>query len=347
MYSYKYSRKYSRFFVCCLLSLFLFGIGSMSLISCNGNSTTDTTTTSTAVQEKTLLPVPAFNQDSAYRFVEEQVAFGPRFPTSEAHQKTGDYIINKLKSFDKITVQVQNFTATAFDGKTLSGRNIMASYNPEVKKRVLLAAHWDTRPFADQDDERKDEPILGANDGGSGVAILLEIARTLSVSKEQPQIGIDLIFFDLEDYGNNSPNSYCLGSQYWGKNKMPENYTAYYGILFDMAGAKNAKFAMEGYSMQTAPSVVKNVWNMAHRIGYGGFFVFEEAPAITDDHVYVNQLAQIPMIDIIEYSMEGKGYFGTYWHTHDDNMDVIGKETLKAVGQTVTHVIYNEENKVQ
>ncbi len=343
-----YCYKYSRFFVSSLLILSVFGIGSMSLVSCNETSTTETTTTTTnPVQEKALLPVPAFNSDSAYRFVEEQVAFGPRFPNNEAHQKTGDYIISKLKSFDKITVQVQNFTATAFDGKLLSGRNIMASYNPEVKKRVLLAAHWDTRPFADQDDERKDEPILGANDGGSGVAILLEIARTLSVSKEQPQIGIDLIFFDLEDYGNNTPDSYCLGSQYWGKNRMPENYTAYYGILLDMVGAKNARFAQEGYSMQTAPLVVKNVWNMAHRIGYGGFFVFEEVSAITDDHVYVNQLAQIPMIDIIEYSTEGKGYFGKYWHTHDDNMDVIGKETLKAVGQTVTHVIYNEENKVQ
>jgi hypothetical protein len=128
---------------------------------------------------------------------------------------------------------------------------------------------------------------------------------------------------------------------------MPANYTAYYGILLDMAGAKNAKFAQEGYSMQTAPSVVKNVWNMAHRIGYGSFFLFEEVSAITDDHVYVNQFAQIPMIDIIEYSTEGKGYFGSYWHTHDDNMDIIGKETLKAVGQTVTHVIYNEENKVK
>ncbi|PIY08881.1 MAG: peptidase [Flexibacter sp. CG_4_10_14_3_um_filter_32_15] len=331
-----------------LLILSTIGIGILGLVSCDGNSSSETTTTTNTVQETPLLPVPAFNQDSAYHFIEEQVAFGARFPNSEAHQKTGDYIINTLKGFDKISVQVQNFTASSFDGKMLSGRNIIASFKPEIKKRILLAAHWDTRPFADQDDERTDEPILGANDGGSGVGILLEIARTLSVSAEQPQVGVDMIFFDLEDYGDNStPNSYCLGSQHWGKNRMPANYTAYYGILLDMAGAKNAKFAQEGYSMQTAPSVVKNVWNMAHRIGYGGFFPFEEAPAITDDHVYVNQLAQIPMIDIIEYSTEGKGYFGKYWHTHDDNMDIIGKETLKAVGQTVTHVIYNEQNKAK
>ena len=316
------------------------------LFSCDRTSTTEKPVATTTNQEKPLLPVPVFNQDSAYSFIEQQVAFGTRFPNSEAHQKAGDYIINKLKGFDKINVQVQNFKATAFNGQLLSGRNIIASYNPELKKRVLLAAHWDTRPFADQDDERTEEPILGANDGGSGVGILLEIARTLSVSSEQPQVGIDMIFFDLEDYGDNSTaNSYCLGSQHWGKNRVPTNYSAYYGILMDMAGAKNARFAQEGYSMQTAPSVVKKVWNMAHRIGYGGFFPFEQAPAITDDHVYVNQLAQIPMIDIIEYSTEGKGYFGSYWHTHDDNMDIIGKETLKAVGQTVTHVIYNEENK--
>ncbi len=329
------------------LLLSIIGIGGIGLVSCTGSSTETTNTINKPIVEKPLLPVPVFNADSAYHYIEEQVNFGARYPTSEAHQKTGDYIIEKLKSLDKITVQVQNFTATSVEGKLLSGRNIIASFNPEIKKRILLAAHWDTRPLADQDDERTNEPILGANDGGSGTGVLLEIARTLSVSSEQPQVGIDMIFFDLEDSGNNTPDSYCLGSQHWGKNKMPANYTAYYGILLDMVGAKNAKFAMEGYSMQTAPSVVNTVWNMAHRIGYGGFFPFQEAPAITDDHVYVNQLAQIPMIDIIEYSTQGKGYFGAYWHTHDDNMDIIGKETLKAVGQTVTHTIYNEENKVQ
>ncbi|WP_291722337.1 M28 family peptidase [Bernardetia sp.] len=329
--------------------IFLFFL-IIGLVSCNNTSTTETTTSTETnkVQDKPLLPTPSFNQDSAYHYIEEQVAFGARYPNSEAHQKTGDYIINKLKSFDKISVQVQNFTAASFDGKMLSGRNIIASFNPEIKRRVLLAAHWDTRPFADQDEERTDEPILGANDGGSGTGILLEIARTLSVSQEQPQVGIDMIFFDLEDYGdNNTPNSYCLGSQHWGKNKMPANYSAYYGILLDMAGAKNAQFAQEGYSLQTAPAIVSKVWKMAHKIGHGAYFPFKEAPAITDDHVYVNQLTNIPMIDIIEYSTEGKGYFGKYWHTHDDNMDIIGKETLKAVGQTVTHVIYNEEYQGQ
>jgi hypothetical protein len=225
-------------------------------------------------------------------------------------------------------------------------RNIFASFYPEKTRRILLAAHWDTRPFADKDDERQKEPIQGANDGGSGVGVLLEIARLLQ--ENEPDVGVDIMLFDGEDYGqpqwdtdySEKGETYCLGSQYWAKNKMPANYAAYYGILLDMVGAENARFGREYYSQANAPSILNKVWTIGQKLGYGDFFLNEPSGAITDDHVFVNQ-AGIPMIDIIEYHPET--FFGWYHHTHDDNMDVISRRTLEAVGETVTHVLFREQ----
>ncbi len=294
--------------------------------------------------------VPAFNNDSAYQFIQQQVDFGPRVPNTPAHKATGDYIIKKLESYGAEVV-VQEFTAEAFDGTKLNLRNIIASFNPGFTKRILLAAHWDTRPFADKDTERIDEPIDGANDGGSGVGVLLEIARQFSIN-EMPRVGVDMIFFDGEDYGMtedykvigaqlNPAETWALGSQYWSKNLHKSNYSAYYGILLDMVGGENARFYREGISMNFAPSIVKKVWDQAHRIGHGSFFVYQNGPPVTDDHVFVNYNAKIPMIDIIEFYPENN--FGSYHHTHEDNMEIIDKQTLKAVGETVLHVIYNED----
>jgi hypothetical protein len=290
------------------------------------------------------VPVPSFNADSAYKYIEEQVSFGPRVPNSKAHKQCGDYLIEKLKSYG-LNVKVQQFEAKAFDGTVLKLRNIIASVNPEASQRILLAAHWDTRPFADQDVKDKDKPIQGANDGGSGVGVLLEIARLLSSSPEKTKAGIDIILFDGEDYGAPSDyegpetDTYCLGSQYWAKNR--EGYSAFFGILLDMVGAADAQFAMEGTSMQFAPNVMRMVWRKGHELGYGKYFLMEQVHGITDDHYYINQLASIPTIDIIEFDPDGGNFFGSYWHTHKDNMSVIDKNTLKVVGQTVLEVIYN------
>lgn len=303
-----------------------------------------------AAVEKPAVAAPAFNADSAYQFVAAQVAFGPRVPNTQAHRQTGDWIISKLKEYGA-KVQVQPFQARAFDGTQLELRNIIASFNPEAANRVLLAGHWDTRPFADKDEKNPDQPIDGANDGASGVGVLLEIARTLHEAQQKPGIGVDMIFFDGEDYGqpDNSSlpyveNSWCLGSQYWSRNKHNPNYRAKYGILLDMVGAENAKFAREGYSRQFAKGVVDKVWNTANSIGYSDYFKYVDASAITDDHYYVNTLANIRMIDIIEYNMNpaDDDWFGHYHHRHTDNMDIISKNTLKAVGQTVLQVLYNE-----
>lgn len=304
-----------------------------------------------AVERLEGVTVPNFNADSAFQYVAAQVAFGPRVPNTREHLQTGDYLIQKLKEYGA-QVQVQEFAAEAYDGKKLQLRNIIASYNPGVKKRVLLTSHWDTRPFADKDTNPKNRntPILGANDGASGVGVLLEVARQLGQGP-LPQVGVDIIFFDGEDYGE--PNEYkdedrqqdkvywCLGSQYWARNKHQVGYTAFFGILLDMVGAKDAMFYREEYSRKLAPSVVKRVWGWGNELGYGRYFQYKNSDSIIDDHVYMNA-AGVPSIDIIEFDPESDFYFGDYHHTMEDNMEIISAETLKAVGETVMHVLYHE-----
>lgn len=306
--------------------------------------------TTETVETKPAVMAPVFNADSAYQYVAEQVAFGPRVPNTAAHKKAASWIINELKS-SGLDVVEQDFKATTYDDIILNSKNIIASYNPTATKRILLAAHWDSRPFADKDDERKRDAIDGANDGGSGVAVLLEIARTIANAEVKPTVGIDFIFFDAEDWGtpedyagtsNLDYSGYCLGSTYWSKNLHKPNYSAYFGILLDMVGAKGATFRQEGYSVQIAPSVVKNVWSTASQLGFSQYFVNEKMEGgITDDHVPVIQNAKIPMIDIIDLKRTENTFFAGH-HTHDDNLDGIDKNTLKAVGQTVLQVLYQE-----
>ncbi|MFT6815706.1 MAG: glutaminyl-peptide cyclotransferase [Sphingobacteriales bacterium] len=312
------------------------------LFSCSDEKPTNEKSKSTSPEK--VVTTPIFNADSAYHFIEKQVAFGPRVPNSAAHKACGDYLVTKLKSYGASVYQ-QKATLTAYTKEKLACRNIIAAFNPSATRRILLCAHWDTRPFSDQDKLDKKTPVLGANDGGSGVAVLLEIAR--GMSKSTPNIGVDIILFDCEDYGDSGPtatqNSYCLGSQHWAKNPPVKGYAPSYGILLDMVGAKGAQFPREGTSMKYAPSIVKKVWDKGNQLGYGDYFVYRQDNGITDDHLYINAIANIPTIDIIEYdSQKNKSGFGEYWHTQQDNMDVISKETLNAVGHTVTEVIYNE-----
>lgn len=300
-------------------------------------------------KEEPEVAIPEFNEDSAYHFIEKQTSFGPRIPNKAAHSACAAYLVGKLKGYAH-QVSEQDFESTAYDGTNLFLKNIIASFNVDKSKRILLAAHWDTRPFADKDSVNTYEPIVGANDGGSGVGVLLEIARQLHLN-DNFDVGIDIIFFDGEDYGipvyekgfKNVPYSgFCLGSQYWSKNKHIPNYSAYYGVLLDMVGARGAKFYQEGLSMSSAPSIVKKVWDYGQSLGYGDYFIYQKSEEILDDHRFVNQWANIPMIDIIEYDPTTKNYFGDYWHTHQDNMDLIDKNTLKAVGQTMLKLVYME-----
>ena len=300
---------------------------------------------------------PAFNADSAYTYIDRQVQFGPRVPNTPAHVQTANYLVDKLKQFG-CEVTEQSFVANTWDGKKLNARNIIGSINPNATKRILLASHWDSRPHADQDPDKADQtkPVPAANDGASGVGVLLEIARTIQQSQQKPGVGIDIIFFDAEDWGNGDKASndfeqatgnqfdyigFCLGSRYWSKNLHKPGYSAYYGILLDMVGAKGATFAKEGLSMQFAPTVVNNVWRTASQLGYSQYFVSTPGGQITDDHLAPNTIAKIPMIDIIQTNI-GTGSFFPAWHTAQDDMSNIDRGTLKAVGQTLLQVVYNE-----
>jgi Zn-dependent M28 family amino/carboxypeptidase len=296
----------------------------------------------------TLPPAPLFDPDSAYAFVEKQVAFGPRVPGSASHKACGDWLVAKLQNYGGTVIE-QTGTVTAFNNQKLPLRNIIATWKPDAKARILLFAHWDTRPFADRDDERKNEPIDGANDGASGVGVLLEIARHIAASS--PELGIDILLTDVEDHGEpsgsmtineNSIDTWALGAQYFSKNPHLTGYTARFGILLDMVGAHDAKFYQEALSMQYAPAIVRKVWKTAQAIGYGDRFIQETKYFVgIDDHVPINKQLRIPSIDIIHYDT-GTNAFGPFWHTHDDNMSVISKETLKAVGQTVMEVVWKE-----
>ncbi len=292
--------------------------------------------------------VPIFNGDSAYSFVDAQVSFGPRVPNMQAHRDCGNWLEVKLIGYGA-DVLSQNVELTAYNGTKLQARNIIAQFQPEKKKRVLLCAHWDSRPWADSDPDSANlyKPILGANDGASGVGVLLEVARHLSTVPTA--VGVDIVLFDAEDYGvhqkeeSDMEHSWALGSQYWSRMPHKENYNARYGILLDIVGASGSKFHREGISEHFATNIVDKVWKCASDLGYSHIFVNEKGGYITDDHLYVNNFLGVPCIDIINYDPESPNGFGPHHHTIKDDMDWISADMLKIVGQTVLTVIYNEK----
>lgn len=318
-------------------------------VSCGGS--TKSTAPASATQEQAV-QLPRFDADSAYSFVQAQVNFGPRVPNSNEHRACGDYLENKLKSYGAEVVS-QQVELVAYDGTKLQARNIVGQFQPQKNKRVMLCAHWDSRPWADSDpDESKHRtPILGANDGASGVGVLLEIARLLAAAPTE--VGIDIIFFDAEDYGTHNADddparesmdhSWALGSQYWSRRPHKSDYNARYGILLDLVGAPGSTFYQEGISMAYAGSVVEKIWDVAHKIGHAKYFVKENGGYVTDDHYYVNEFMGLPCVDIINYDKNSENGFGKYHHTVKDDIDWIDRETLKAVGETVVAVIYNEK----
>jgi len=289
-----------------------------------------------------------FNADSAYLFVEKQVQFGPRVPNSKAHANCATWLEKIMKKYAPQVI-VQPFTAKAYDGTPLNCKNIIASFNPKSATRVLLCSHWDSRPYADNDPDSAFHrtPVDGANDGGSGVGILIEIARQLKISPAN--VGVDILLLDAEDYGapQNSgfvgTDDWALGSQYWSRYPHTPAYSARYGILLDMVGGENAVFTMEATSMYYAPDIAQKVWNMGASLGYSDYFSQERTNGITDDHVYINQLRQVPTIDIIQHDPTTPTGFYKYWHTTKDNMNGISKPTLMAVGQTVLTVVRGEK----
>jgi glutaminyl-peptide cyclotransferase len=315
-------------------------LGVLFFASCGSNTEQPKDVVVTKTVEVNKVQAPDFNADSAYAFVKAQVDFGPRVPGSKAHSKCADYLLAKLKSYGLETT-LQTGTVQTFDKKQFTLKNIIGSYKPDAQSRILICSHWDTRPWADEDTKDKDKPFDSANDGPSGVGVAMEIARQITTTN--PMVGVDFIFFDMEDYGTSGDNeSWCLGSQYWAKNLHKPNYFANFGVLLDMVGGANAIFPKEKNSVEYASAATDKVWKAADDLGYGNYFSPQVKMFVgVDDHIYVNK-AGIPCIDIIEYN-QATGGFGDYHHTHKDNMDIIDKSTLKAVGQTLLEVIYNEK----
>ena len=322
------------------------GLSGMLLASCNSAKKTSGSTESDTVA----LVGPTFHADSAYQFAAKQCEFGERTMNSKAHSLCGEWIAEKFRQFG-MAVETQDADLKGWDGTVLHSRNIIARFRPEQTTRILLCAHWDSRPWADNDPDEDNwhKPVMAANDGASGVAVMLEVARALQ-SDTTLRVGVDFVCFDAEDWGTprwadvpDDADSWALGAQHWATN-LPEGYTARYGILLDMVGGEGSKFYQEAVSKQYAADVVNKVWRTAAQIGYGSFFPMRDGAMITDDHVPVNERAGIPCIDIIPYFPDCmQSSFGPTWHTVNDTMEHIDRNVMKAVGQTLIQVIYSEE----
>ena len=323
-----------------LLALFI----ALLFVSCDGRTKGKRPISDTIA----LTSCPRFDASNAMLYIKEQCEFGPRVTGSEAAQRCGDYIVERFRYYGA-SVEEQMGDVTIWDGTKLAARNIIAHINPSNPDRILLCAHWDSRPWADNDDDEKNHhtPILAANDGASGVAVMLEICRLL---QEKPiQVGVDMICFDAEDLGTplwaedriGSSETWCLGSKFWAERARMDNYKARFGILLDMVGGFGATFSREGISRQLAQPIVNRVWQLAGQLGYRQFFPLNDAGYVTDDHINVND-AGVPCIDIIPCYNDGPSSFGPTWHTIKDTPENIDPNVLEAVGQTLTQLIYNE-----
>ncbi len=310
---------------------------------CSGNDEQkkEATTTSTEAPPAKPVNAPAFNADSAYLYVGKQVAFGPRTPGSAAQTQCAAWMEAKLKLACD-TVYRQATQVKGGDGKSLPCINLIGVINPAASNRILLLTHWDSRPWADQDTKDKDKPILAADDGGSGVGVLIEVANVLKAHKLPATLGVDILLTDVEDYGRSEwgEDSYCLGTQYWAHHPHVPGYKASFGILLDMVGARGSQFPLEATSAQLAGDIQQKVWKAASDAGYSSFFPYYASVEITDDHVPVNRITGIKTIDIISLTQDPNNPFPAHWHTHNDVMAIIDTSTLKAVGQTLLQTIY-------
>lgn len=296
---------------------------------------------------------PSFSSDSAYAYIERQMAFGPRVPNSNAHMQCAVWLIEQLKAFGA-EVELQKGFMPDYKGDNQQIYNIIGHFTPvqrdssaHTSARILLGAHYDTRPWCDEEEDYSERfyNVPGANDGASGVGVLLEVARQLGLKKEDSTLSapVDIIFFDCEDMGTprvytgaEREDTWCLGSQLWATNYAKNSAAVYsYGIILDMVGAPDAVFPLEMYSTQYASNYQHQIWRAAEQLGYGAMFSKQQSYPITDDHYYINYIAGSPCVDVIHYDIRNATGFPHWWHTRNDNMDNISKSTLQAVGEVV------------
>lgn len=326
------------------LPLLLLAVTTLTTGCKSGSSTAGTEVTDSVV-----LASATFSADTAFAYLKTQCDFGARVPGSAAHQRCGDYIVKTFQNLH-LTVTEQTAPVKAWDGKLLIVRNIIATYNPAAEERIVLAAHWDSRPWADEDPDsaKHHQPVMAANDGASGVAVLMEVARHLAELK--PAVGIDFVCFDAEDYGapywgkgDDEGKDWCLGSQHWATQARATGYHARYGILLDMVGGMDARFCHEGFSKKYAEAAMNRLWETAKNVGASSLFVDADGGWATDDHVAMNEVAGVPTVDVVPYIANAERSFGTTWHTTNDTPEHISRETLRLVGQTLLQMIFEEQ----
>ncbi len=289
----------------------------------------------------------SFSADSAYAYCAAQCQFGPRVMNSKAHDDCGAWIAAQFERHG-YSVEQQSASLKGYDGTVLRSTNIIARRDTAHGERLLVCAHWDSRPWADNDADSAQwhKPVMAANDGASGVAVMLELARIINSHDSLP-VPVDFVCFDAEDWGipqwsdaDADGNTWALGAQHWAALLGSHNYR--YAVLLDMVGGQGARFYREGYSIQYARSVVDRIWDAAAAIGYGSFFVHADGGYVTDDHVPLNEVANIPAVDIINYYPDCRqSSFGPTWHTVSDDMQHIDRNTLQAVGQTLVQLLYS------
>jgi hypothetical protein len=283
---------------------------------------------------------PLFDADAAYQVILDYEKRGPAVPGTRESQVTGDWIAAEMKSRG-LKVLEQRGSWPGLDGKAIPIRNLFGQHHPGAKRRYLLSAHWDARPFADQDPSpaARKKPVPAVNDGGSGVAVLLGIAQALK--DQDTPFGVDFLFVDAEDSGqSHDASSYCLGSQFFAKQPYPGGSLPSFGINFDMVGRIGAVFPIEAYSARQAGAVLKKIHAAAETAGTADLFPKFVVGPIVDDHVYLSEGLGIPMIDLIH--MNENGRFPPEWHTRSDTSEFISRTTLKGVGQTVLQTLWNE-----
>lgn len=278
-------------------------------------------------------PPREFDGQTAFGYIEKQVGFGPRIPGTKAHQQMATWLDSLLRRRAD-TVVVQSWNHVTVNGDTLQLRNFLARFNPSAQKRILFLAHWDSRPRADSPLSRDStKPVLGANDGGSGVALLLGVADVLK--RTPPAIGVDLLFVDGEDYGDftKAPADVLIGSRYYGAHQVA-GPKPLYAVLFDLIADKDLQIYQEGNSLVGAPEVVELVWDTAKDWGYGGYFIASPRHTLIDDHLEL-QKAGIRAIDVVDFDYPA-------WHTQYDTIDKVSPASLQVVGDVATALVRRE-----
>lgn len=332
------------------IRLFILAAFALLAAGCGNRSSERAAASSVSAVNYAAVEVPQFCADSAFQYVADQLAFGFRTPDSRGQQQCADYLVRQMSRWCD-TVVVQPFTATLWNGTAAHGKNIIASLEAREGtnaegRRVLFAAHWDSRLWADHDPAPANtrKPLPGANDGASGVATLMEMARVMC--GQRPSVSVDFIFFDLEDQGqpewceDYQEHTWCLGSQHWAAHPHTPYYRAVYGVLLDMVGSEQPRFTKEQFSMQYAGGIMNKMWAAAAALGHGNIFVNQQTDPILDDHLYVNRMASFPMLDIVQNSPQCS--FCPTWHTVNDDLEHISRQSMAVVAEVVMKTLYGD-----